>query len=432
MIEVGQADRILASKVSLRPSYDCPLASAQGKVLREDIRADRDQPPYHRVTMDGIAISTEAVKRGEMHFHRQGLQPAGRPPLRLMSTDGFIEVMTGAVLPEGCDAVIRVEDVELRDADLNDGAASLHHDLSIVPMQNVHLKGSDAAAGDVVLHEGVRLSPAHIAIAASVGAAFLPVSSTPSIAVVSTGDEVVELSSQVEEYQVRRSNVYSISAALAASGYGEPVTCHVGDDRAVLSSVLSGLLERFDLLVLTGGVSMGKFDFVPDVLAELGVEKQIHRVSQRPGKPLWFGTRGEKAVFALPGNPVSALVCLYRYVLPFLERASGVPYRAPRRVRLAWEVKSLPRFTRFLPVTLDAEAGELTASPVEINTSGDFLSLARSDGFVELVKATEYLDAASQSAAGLGSKTQGGVLFAQRGRTVAAGAEVPFYSWRVA
>ncbi|MEX2535120.1 MAG: molybdopterin molybdotransferase MoeA [Trueperaceae bacterium] len=418
MIEVGQADRILAENVALLPTYDCQLENAHGKVLREDIRADRDQPPYHRVTMDGIAISTAAFDRGVRAFHRQGVQAAGRPPLRLTSPDGFIEVMTGGVLPEGCDAVIRIEDVELRDA-----TAFLEYDVSPTPMQYVHLRGSDGVAGDVVLRKGVRLSPAHVAIAASIGSSFLRVSSSPAVAVVSTGDELVELASEVEEYQVRRSNVYAISAALSAGGYGEPNLCHVGDDRAALSSVLADLLDRCDLLVLTGGVSMGKFDFVSEVLAELGVENHIHRVRQRPGKPLWFGARGEKAVFALPGNPVSALVCLYRYVLPYVERASGAPYRSPRRVRLSREAKTLPEFTRFLPVTLDSRAGELTASPVEINTSGDFLSLGGSDGFVELAPA-------SQRVLKTQSNRSDGVL-ALTSQGAAAGAEVPFYSWRV-
>jgi molybdopterin molybdotransferase len=390
MIDVREADRILAGRTKLRPVCECSLDDAQGRVLREDIRADREQPPYHRVTVDGIAVSAAVVESGVRSFRRQGVQAAGERALEVNDSEGCIEVMTGAVLPEGCDAVIRIEDVEM-DWDV----VTLREGVGAKPTQNVHSKGSDARAGEIVVPKGTRLSPPHIAVAAAMGASTLRVSSLPSIAVVSTGDELVGVAAEVEDHQIRRSNVHAIQAALGAEGHEEVALCHLADDKSSLLAELERLLDRFDLLVLTGGVSMGRFDFVPEVLLELGVEKHIHRVRQRPGKPLWFGSRHDKLVFGLPGNPVSALTCLYRYVLPFLRRSAGASDLPPGKVSMSTEARGLPGFTRFLPVAFDIESnghtGGLQASPVETNTSGDFLSLARSDGFVEIAESLERI-----------------------------------------
>ncbi|MEX2542797.1 MAG: molybdopterin molybdotransferase MoeA [Trueperaceae bacterium] len=406
MIVVSEADRILAGHASPGATCDCPLESATGRVLREEIRADRDQPPYHRVTMDGIALSTASLGSGSLGsgslgtgrrvLRRRGVQAAGQPPLRLEGSGDCIEVMTGAVLPLGCDAVIRIEDVEVEGQEV-----VLREGVEATAMQNVHARGSDCRAGEVVIESGVRLTAAQVGIAAAMGKGTLRVSALPRIAVVSTGDELVAVASEPAEYQVRRSNAYAIDAALGSRGYQETVRCHLADDKATLSSELGALLTRCDMLILSGGVSMGKFDFVPEVLAQLGVQEHLHWVRQRPGKPMWFGTRGGKAVFALPGNPVSTLTCLYRYVLPFLERAAGVADLRPPTVTISHEISGLAGLTRFLPVALDP-AGARQASAVESNTSGDFLSLGRSDGFVEI-----------------GADVP----------RIAAGSDLPFYAW---
>jgi molybdopterin molybdotransferase len=402
VIDVREADQILAAHSKLRTVCECSLSEARGRVLREDIRADRNQPPYHRVTMDGIAVSAAAVDSGIRRFRLRGVQAAGQRALEISAPEECVEVMTGAVLPEGCDAVVRVEDVEL-DGDV----ATIHDGVHVRSRQNVHIEGSDARAGEVVVPKGTRLAPPHIAIAAAMGSVTLLVGSLPGVAVISTGDELVAETSEVEDHQIRRSNVYAIQAALRTEGVEEIALCHLPDDKARLASELARLLDRFDILVLSGGVSMGKFDFVPEVLEELGVERHIHKVRQRPGKPMWFGNRLEKSVFALPGNPVSSLTCLYRYVLPYLRRAAGEARPAPARVSLSVPVKGLPNLTRFLPVVVESavEDGPPLATAVETNTSGDFLSLGRSDGFVEIA---ESLD------------------------SVPAGSALPYYPWRTA
>jgi molybdopterin molybdotransferase len=396
MIAVGEADRVLAERCTLLPMCACPLIAAHGRILREDIRADRDQPPYDRVTMDGIAVSSTAVAAGIRVFRMLGVQAAGQPPLSSSEPQACIGVMTGAVLPAGYDAVVRIEDVEVT-GDL----ATLGQGVAVRPGQNVHPRGSDGTSGQIVVAKGVRLSPPQIGIAAATGMSALRVSARPAIAVLSTGDELVEVGGKVEDHQIRRSNGYAIQAALASRGHDGAAVCNLPDDKPALSSALAQLLERFDLLVLTGGVSMGRFDFVPEVLTELGVENHIHKVRQRPGKPFWFGSRAGKNVFALPGNPVSALTCLYRYVLPFLDRAAGLVDQSLPRVRLAGEARGVPGLTRFLPVSINEGSGEGLASPVEINTSGDFLALGRSDGFVEIAESA----------------------------LVPAGSVLPFYAW---
>lgn len=397
LIEVSTADLILAEQVSVLPACRLPLAESVGRVLRQDVTTDRDQPPFDRVTMDGIALSSAAVAGGLRSFRRQGVQAAGQPPLSLVAPDACIEVMTGAVLPEGCDAVVRIEDVAL------DGeVAALASGVEVRGGMNVHSRGSDALQGRTVIRSGVRLTAAHIGIAAAMGRATLMVSAIPRVAICSTGDELVGIDDIPEAHQVRRSNAYALQAGLMASGYTGVTLHHLEDDRDAMLTALEPILGQNDVVILSGGVSMGAFDLVPDTLEALGATPHFHGVAQRPGKPLWFGTRSGTAIFALPGNPVSALTCLYRYVLPFLSRSSGTA-PSPRRVQLASGVRGLPHLTRFAPVSLEVQSAGEVALEVTINTSGDFLSIGRSDGFVEIEAGSGHLP---------------------------AGTILPFYSWQ--
>jgi molybdopterin molybdotransferase len=206
--------------------------------------------------------------------------------------------------------------------------------------------------------------------------------------VVGTGDEVVAIDQKVEPYQIRQSNAYAIAAALKLSGY-DKVTCfHLRDDKDELRANLSEMLKDFDVLVLSGGVSMGKFDYIPDVLADIGVKVVFHQVKQRPGKPFWFGNNKEgKPVFALPGNPVSTQVGLYRYVLPYLNKAVNAYALEQEFVVLDRNVDVKTDRTYFLPVKIKGqEDGRLLATPVFPRVSGDYAALAKSDGFIELLE----------------------------------------------
>ena len=381
MLSPTQADELIAQHLTCLPIESLPLAQCAGAVLRENIYAERDQPPFDRVTMDGIALCSRAVREGVRRLRIQGMQAAGDPPLTLAGPDHCIEVMTGAALPSGCDAVVPVERITVRD-----GEAELGPDVSLGPDENVHGRGTDTRQGNLLLAAGTRLGPPEIAIAAGAGMARIRVSSQPMLAVISTGNELIEPGEPILPHQVRRSNAYAIAAALRLHGLQRVADDHIMDDAAELRRRLKFHLETHDVLVLSGGVSMGKLDLVPQVLEELGVRCVFHKVAQRPGKPLWFGIAGSgAAVLGLPGNPVSTAVCVSRYVLPALAASQGQTPSRPERMALGAPVTVDPPLTVFLPIRIEIDDwGRSWAIPAPTNGSGDFTALAGTDGFVEL------------------------------------------------
>jgi molybdopterin molybdotransferase len=360
MISVTQAERLIRSAMKPARTVVVPLAHAAGEVLREPLRADRPLPPFDRVTMDGVALSFDAWKRGCREFCIEGIQAAGKPALRRRSPVGCIEVMTGAVLPAGCDCIVPVEELELRSGWVRVVG-------EVKRGQFIHRAGSDARRGQVLVPVGKVLDGPAIAVVATVGKTHVRVAKRPSIAIVSTGDELVDVGERPLPHQIRRSNSHALAASLRLHGFRDVSLYRTPDnpqERALRSALAA------DIVLVTGGVSKGRFDFVPEVLKRLGVREVFHRVRQRPGKPLWFGVRGKTLVFGLPGNPVSCLVCMHRYLF-----ASAQIELAKRVVRGA--------LTVFLPVSSDA--------PVKMNTSGDFADLARSDGFVEIPEGSGYV-----------------------------------------
>jgi molybdopterin molybdotransferase len=381
MLTPAAAEKLICERLICLPIESLPLAQCAGAVLRENVYAERDQPPFDRVSMDGIALSAAAVQRGRRSFEMQATQAAGEPPLTLDSDAHCIEIMTGAVLPEGCDAVVPVEQIEV-----HAGIARLTAEAKPQSGSNVHRRGSDRAQGALLLSAGIRLHAPEIAVAASAGMARLRVSAQPAVVVISTGNELIEPGAPIAPHQIRRSNAYAVASALREHGFRRVADDHLPDDAAQLRERLDFHLRTHEALVLSGGVSMGRFDLVPKVLAELGVECVFHGIAQRPGKPMWFGIAPNgTAVFALPGNPVSTLVCLTRYVLPALYVAMGCQPAAPERLALAENVNWTPSLTGFLPVTLQADDwGRVWAVPAPPNGSGDFSTLAQTQGFVEL------------------------------------------------
>jgi molybdopterin molybdotransferase len=380
MLTPAQAETLIEQHLSCLPIESLPLTQAAGAVLRENIYAERDQPPFDRVAMDGIALSTSGAVASAGRLRVAGNQNAGDPPLTLTESDACIEIMTGAMLPLGCDAVVPVEQVQRSGEFAEIGRKTLQ------PWQNVHRRGSDCRQGTLLLATGTRLSAPEVAIAAGAGMARVRVSAQPMIVVISTGNELVEPGEAIEPHQVRRSNAYGITAALRQHGYTRVADDHVDDDEAQLTERLGFHLRTHDVLVLSGGVSMGKLDLVPRVLEKLGVTLVFHHVAQRPGKPMWFGvSQTGPAVFALPGNPVSTLVCLSRYVLPALRAAMGQAPLPPPRIAITAAVDVKAPLTFYMPVTLRSdEWGRTSAEPRPTNGSGDFTALAGTDGFVEL------------------------------------------------
>ena len=213
----------------------------------------------------------------------------------------------------------------------------------------------------------------------------MQVNARPKTAIVSTGDELVDIGATPLPHQIRRSNVYAVQALLADYIHPESRIFHFPDDRASIASGLEAIFSEFELVVLSGAVSAGKFDFLPEVLAALGVEKLFHKVNQRPGKPFWFGRLpGKAVVFALPGNPVSTFLCARRFLLPFLQRSAGETPRTPETAALAAPVHFKPALTFFLPVRVLPERGLMQAYPLAGQGSGDLANLNDADGFLEL------------------------------------------------
>jgi molybdopterin molybdotransferase len=381
LITPQAADAAIDGELPGLPIEARPLSQCVGGTLRENVYAERDYPPFDRVCMDGIAIASAAARSGIHRFTVQATQSAGAPPLTLANPESAIEVMTGASLPLGTDCVIPLEQYRLAD-----GFVSLDTPVNDTPFRNVQRRGEDALQGTLMLEAGTLLGAPEIAVAASAGLARVRVSSQPAFKVISTGNELVEPGEAIAGHQIRRSNTYAVIAALRAHGFDRVSDDHLLDDEGMLADRLSQHLATHEALILSGGVSTGRFDLVPKVLKSLGVREIFHRVAQRPGKPMWFGVgpRGQ-AVFGLPGNPVSTLICLIRFVIPAIVAAMGTRRPAVERIGLAKSLTFDLPLAYFLPVAVELdEWGQPWASPRPTNTSGDFLSLIGTDGFVEL------------------------------------------------
>ncbi|GAB3504076.1 molybdopterin molybdotransferase MoeA [Spirosoma knui] len=378
MQSVAEAFALTQQHLLHLPTESIPLTEANGRVLREAVRADRDFPPFDRVAMDGIAIRFADYAAGQRSFRIVGTQRAGQPQQALTEPGTCLEAMTGAMLPTGADTIVRYEDIR----STADQAVVLLDDVHAG--QHIHHQATDRRAGDELLPVGTRLGPPELAVAASVGQTRVLVTALPSVALVSTGDELVDIGDTPLAYQIRRSNTYMLQAALASVGITATLH-HIVDDETQLHERLQALLASNDVLILSGGVSAGKADFVPDVLARLGVQKHFHKIEQRPGKPLWFGTSARNTVFALPGNPVSTVLCFYRYVLPYVWASLGAPAPPVRYAQLATSVTFQPAVTYFLPVQLRSSPdGRLVAQPLPGSGSADFANLLAADAFMEL------------------------------------------------
>ncbi len=381
MISVQEALNFIAQSPLNRRIQQVDLLDSIGKILAEDVIADRDFPPFNRVAMDGIAITYEARTTWTI----EKIQYAGTPQLALEQATHGIEVMTGAILPAGCDTVIRYEDLDIRPAEGSKQARLVVPLEEIKKGQHVHQKGIDRKEGSVILAKGLRITPAEIAILATVGKTQVWVEMPPKVAIISTGDELVEINETPLSYQIRQSNSYMLASALQQHGI-KAQRFHLIDDPAVLSQRLANILENHDILLLSGGVSAGKKDYVPEILRALGVQQRFHKVAQKPGKPFWFGTKKNETgsitqlVFALPGNPVSTFLCFLQYAQPVITNQI-LRYE---EVHLAQKVYFKPSLTYFAPAKTYFDEGKQMALPFEGSGSADFANLTSCDGFVLL------------------------------------------------
>lgn len=381
LISVREADQLITDHSPIYPAESCSILDAVGRILREDIHADRDLPPFNRVMMDGIAIASGAAAN-KRTFKVEAMIQAGDAPGELESpSDSCVEIMTGAVLPDNCDCVIPYEEV-----DITEDTATLKPEAKPSHMLYIHEQGSDQKQGDVLLKAGIRLFSPQIAVIASTGKSEILVGAGPKVAFVSTGNELVELGKDLAPHQIRPINNYGVTAALRHIGIDDVETFHLEDDANDMRTKLSNILPAFDMIILSGGVSMGKYDLVPAVLKDLGVTTVFHKIKERPGKPLWFGnTIDKKPVYGLPGNPVSTMMCFHRYVLPHIERGMGLKHADSEFATLAEDILFAFPLTYFPPARLERSAeGTLFATPVRYNNSGHFTAIGNSDGFLEL------------------------------------------------
>ena len=379
MITVEEAEKIILDhKLPVKAAL-LPLDQCYGKILQEDLFADRDFPPYNRVTMDGIAIDYKSFSNGSRSMEIQGIAAAGSPQLSLTNSDTCIEVMTGSILPTGTDTVIRYEDLEI------DHNKARIIEESIVQGQNIHYQGEDRSKGDLIVKKGTTISPAEIGICATIGKSMIKVSQLPRVMVISTGDELVDIDEIPKPHEIRRSNIYRLKSTLANLGI-QADAAHLPDNKEEIQTKLSQFIKNYEVIMLSGGVSKGKFDFLPTVLESLGVQKLFHKIKQRPGKPFWFGVHPEGCVvFALPGNPVSSFMCMQKYFIPWLNHSLGKAVDHFPYAVLSQPIEFNPDLVYFAQVRISFnKEGMMLAYPVEGHGSGDLANLVEADGFLEL------------------------------------------------
>lgn len=380
MKTVAEAEKLVLEQLRDYGTQTLPFEQALGYALAEDLKADRDLPPFNRVTMDGIALKYSAIEEGIGVFNIKATQAAGDEPVDIAQENECVEIMTGAFLPASVDTVVRYEDVEI-----NNGQATLFT-TELKKGQNLHLQGADKKQGEVVAKAGVIVNPAIISLAASIGKTHLLVKKMPRVMIISSGDELVDVDQTPSPYQIRKSNSYTVKAVLKKHSIDAEIL-HIPDNPAITKQKIQDCLNNYDVLLLSGGISMGKFDYIPQALEDSGVEKLFHKVAQRPGKPFWFGRHGKEGtlVFAFPGNPVATFMCLHRYFLTWLNSILGLPARKITYAALGRDFTFKPELQYYLQVTLQSnDQAQLIAMPVEGNGSGDFANLAGTEAFLEL------------------------------------------------
>lgn len=370
LITPEEATRIIANyRWSGEPAERIDVLLSIGRITASDWLTDRDQPPFHRIMMDGIAIRYADFEAGQREWMMDGLQAAGDAWRDVTASTEAVEIMTGAMLVNGLDTVIPYEQLAIAQ-----GRAQFIGE-EVKAFQHVHPQGSDKRAGEIVLAKGSRIGPAEIGIAASIGKTHIEVQRVPRIAIVSTGNELVDIAASPLPHQIRMSNVHALSAACFACTGQWPATHHANDTAEDLRRILSELIATCDLVMLSGGVSMGKLDYVHQVVQELEAMVHFHGVAQRPGKPILFATTQQCKIFGLPGNPVSTLVGWARYVRPWIcdEEPIRLPYDAANHKTFKW--------SQFVPVRFTGS--EIIA--LTTNGSGDFMALAGASGFIEIL-----------------------------------------------
>jgi molybdopterin molybdotransferase len=382
MISLQEAKQLVLEEARSFGKEIILLEDALGRTLNEAVIADRDYPPFNRATMDGIAINSADWNEGIRSFTLVETIFAGQASTKSIGNGECYKIMTGAAVPLSADTVIRREDIE---ADENRLTITVS---PIVAGQNIAAKGSDIKAGTSIVHSAQRIKPGTITTLASLGYAEVKVASLPSIAIITTGDEIVPVDVPANDVQIRNSNAFLLKAMLQQWQIRTSVCKHLKDDAAILSAAVKQL-RNHDVIILSGAVSAGDADFVPEVLINAGAKKIFHKVAIRPGKPIWFGKFDNgPIVFALPGNPFSTFVTFKLFIEPFLQQCFGLP--VPTTLQLPFSGSRIKKtnLDEFFPVMISGNPTVATAIP--FNTSGDITAVMEADAIaMQPIAATE-------------------------------------------
>jgi molybdenum cofactor synthesis domain-containing protein len=370
------------------------LLEAYNRVLSEDVVSTLDIPPFNRSTVDGYAVKAEdtfgADENQPATLKVSGVVSVGEQPLAKVGKGEAVEIVTGAPIPDGADAVVMVEDTEREDGELRVFSP-------VTPNENVMKRGSDIKKGEAVLKKGQVLGSSEIGVLAALGLTKIKVSRIPMVAVLSTGGEVTEPGKPLLQGKIYDINAYSISTAVVESGAKPVYFGVVPDDKDALSKALQAALASTDMVITSGGVSVGARDYTPQIVDSLGKPGiVVYGIAVKPGKPTTVGFVGDKPVFSLPGHPTSALLIFYLLARPLIQQLAGRPVTAMKTVKAVAGSRMFSakgRRTFVMVKLMFDKSSRLIAEPVESGASGAITTLAKADGFVEIPENEQFVDA---------------------------------------
>ncbi len=392
MLRIEEALDIILERIPLLPVEEVALAEATGRVIRADCHSDLDLPPFNRSRMDGYAVraaDTRGASAGNpSRLRAVGEVAAGGSSSGSVGAGEAVRIMTGAPVPAGADAVQKIEVIRVRDDDW------IEVEEETKPGQFITPRGVEARAGDVMVRAGERITPATAAVLASFGAAQVKVSQRPRVALLSTGSELVEIHERPGPSQIRNSNTYSLAGYAAGAGAEVISAGIVRDNFDATRDAIADAIARADVVILSGGVSMGDYDLVKPALLALGAKVFVEKVAMHPGKPTVFAKLGDKVIFGLPGNPVSVAVSFHLFARPALLQMQGASeIQLPRlRVYAARAVKGAPPRRSHQPARLVVRDGRIEAEPLKWSGSSDLVAFMRADALIVVPEDRSSLD----------------------------------------
>jgi molybdopterin molybdotransferase len=388
MLQVEDAQARVMAEISAGPVECVSLTDAQGRVLREDVVADRDAPPADNSAMDGYAVRAEDVETVPASLPVIGDIPAGHPTNARLEPGTAMRIMTGASVPDGADAVVQVEWTDA-------GLDVVRIDRPVRVGQNVRRRGEDLRAGDVVLRAGTKIGAAEIAMLANARKSNVSVGRRPVVAILSTGDELVDVGEELTPGKIVNTNSYLLAALVRDAGATPRMLGIVRDTRDATIAALDSALES-DFVISSGGVSVGAFDFVKEALDAVGAETKFWQVAMKPGKPVVLSRARDRVVLGLPGNPVSCFVSFHLFVAPALRKAmgqEGALFPPTVRARLSAPLKSIGDRRVYVRVRLSSMDGELVAQPLASQGSGSLTSMIGANGLAIVGEGVKGVDA---------------------------------------